>query len=127
VEKNEAEKPGSGSKAVAGSNAPFNHAFFQTVFPGRVRSLCESRSGEVAIVLLQLADDRELDLCHIELLAPRWMAVAVFRNGTSCESMDSVFVPYEMITRVTLSSRNAGERHMGFQTERSDHSKDVIK
>lgn len=108
--------------AVAGSSAPFNHAFFQSVFPERVRSLCEGHSGEVAVVLLQLADDREFDLCHIELLAPRWMAVAVFRNGTSCESMDTVFVPYEMITRVTLSSRKAGERHLGFQTDRSAHS-----
>lgn len=100
------------------SRAPFNHLFFQAIFPERLRSICQGHPEDVAVVLLQLADDRELDLCHVELLAPQWMAAAVFRNGASCEDMDTVFVPYEMITRVTLSRRNAKERHVGFQAER---------
>ena len=104
--------------ATPASRAPFNHLFFQTIFAERLRSVCQGHTEEVAVVLLQLADDRELDLCHIELLTPQWMAVAVFRNGTRCEDMDTVFVPYEMITRVTLSRRSAKERHLGFQAER---------
>lgn len=106
------------TKPVEGSRAPFNHVFFQTIFAERVRSVCEGHSEEVPVVLLQLADDREFDLCHIELLAPLWMAAAVFRNGTSCDNMDTVFIPYDMITRVTLSRRGADERHAGFQVDR---------
>lgn len=114
------ERPGRESKArpVPASHAPFNHLFFQTIFAERLQSVCKGHSEEVPVVLLHLADDRELDLCHIELLAPQWMAAAVFRNGASCEEMDTVFLPYEMITRVTLSRRNAKDRHVGFQAER---------
>jgi hypothetical protein len=105
-------------RVAIGSQAPFNHRFFQTIFPERLQAICQGHSEEVPVVLLQLADDRELDLCHIELLAPQWMAAAVFRNSVTCEDMDTVFVPYEMITRVTLSHRNAKERHLGFQSDR---------
>ncbi len=104
-------------KPVMVSRAPFNPLFFQTIFPERLQIVCQGHSEEVPVVLLQLADDRELDLCHIELLAPQWMAVAAFRNEPSCETMDTIFVPYEMITRVTLSRRDAKERHLGFQRE----------
>ena len=106
------------TKIVEGSRAPFNHVFFQTIFAERVRAVCEGHLEDVPVVLLQLADDREFDLCHIELLAPLWMAAAVFRNGTSCENMDTVFIPYDTITRVTLSRRDADERHAGFQVDR---------
>jgi hypothetical protein len=111
-------EPESKAKTAMGSHAPFNHLFFQTIFPERLQAVCQGHSEGVPVVLLQLADDRELDLCHIELLAPQWMAAAVFRNSISCEDMDTVFVPYEMITRVTLSRRNAKERHLGFQCDR---------
>ena len=103
---------------IPASRAPFNHLFFQTIFAERLRSVCHGHSEEVPVVLLQLTDDRELDLCHIELVAPQWMAVAVFRDGPTCEAMDTVFVPYEMVTRVTISRRNSRERHLGFQAER---------
>jgi hypothetical protein len=106
------------AKPLFGSGAPFNHVFFQIIFPERVRSVCEGHAHDVPVVLLQLSDGRVLDLCHIELLAPRWMSVAVFRDGASCENMDTVFVPYDMITQVTLSRRDAEERHVGFQAER---------
>jgi hypothetical protein len=105
------------AKTAMGSDAPFNHLFFQTIFPERLHAVCQGHSEEVPVVLLQLADDRELDLCHIELLAPQWMAAAVFRNSVSCEDMDTVFIPYETIIRVTLSRRNAKERHLGFQSD----------
>lgn len=111
-------EPASKAKEIVGSRAPFNHQFFQTIFAERLRAVCQGHSEEVPVVLLQLADDRELDLCHIELLSPQWMAVAVFRGGPSCEKMDTVFVPYEMISRVTLSRRDAKDRHVGFQTDR---------
>lgn len=100
------------------SKAPFNPTFFRSVFPGRVRR-CRGPSGKVAVVLLQLADRRELHLCHIETLAPRWMAAAVFTDGSSPPGTDTVFVPYDMITRVTLSRREPEERHMGFRMGRT--------
>ncbi len=47
------------------------------------------------------------------------MAAAVFRDGASCEEMDTVLVPYALILRITLSKRAAPERRMGFQLDKS--------
>lgn len=99
-----------------GGGPPFDARFFETVFADRVRSVCAARSG-TPVVFLKLADDTTLDVCHIELLTPRWMLAAVFLDDLTCENMDSVFVPYETILRVTVSTRNVSDRRMGFQLE----------
>lgn len=100
--------------------APFGPAFFSTAFRERVGALCKERPGGATVVLVQLADGRVLDLCHIERLAPRWMMAAVFREGSDCREMDTALVPYEMITRITLSRRTASERRLGFQVVKSE-------
>lgn len=106
------------SEGSAGT-VPFGPGFFSTAFRERVGKLCKERPEEATVVLVQLADGRVLDLCHIELLTPRWMMAAVFREGSDCREMDTALVPYEMITRITLSRRKASERRLGFQVEKS--------
>lgn len=96
---------------------PFDARFFQTVFPERIRAACLGTTDAVPVVLLQLADGRTLDLCHIETLTPAWMAVQAFRDKGSCEEMDVVFVPYQLITLVTLSPRTPTQRRVGFRLE----------
>jgi hypothetical protein len=98
---------------------PFDAVFFATAFRERVGALCKERPGDATVVLVQLADGRVLDLCHIELLAQRWMMAAVFREGSDCKEMDTALVPYELVTRITLSRRKASERRLGFQLEKS--------
>lgn len=98
---------------------PFDGGFFATAFRERVSALCKERPGDATVVLVQLADGRVLDLCHIELLTPRWMMAAVFREGSDCKEMDTALVPYELVTRITLSRRKASERRLGFRLEKS--------
>lgn len=101
------------------AGVPFGPGFFSTAFRERVGKLCKERPGDATVVLVQLADGRVLDLCHIELLTPLWMMAAVFRDGSDCREMDTALVPYEMITRITLSRRKATKRRLGFQLEKS--------
>jgi hypothetical protein len=98
---------------------PFDAGFFATAFRERVGALCKERPGDATLVLVQLADGRVLDLCHIELLTPRWMMAAVFREGSDCKEMDTALVPYELVTRLTLSRRKASAKRLGFQLEKS--------
>lgn len=99
--------------------SPFASRFFLTIFRDRIRSLCEGQTSEVPVVLLQLADGRVLDLCHIQMLAQQWLAAAVYRDDPSCEKMDMVFVPYAMIAGITVSKRDSSERHVGFKFNKS--------
>ncbi len=100
------------------SSCPFDGPFFQTVFPERIQAACPGSSGTISVVLLQLADGHILDLCHIDLLTPHWMAVEAFRDTGSCDEMDVVFVPYEMIALITLSRRSPSQRRLGFRLEK---------
>jgi len=112
-------KPEPAALERAPGGPPFDAAFFATAFRERVGALCKQRPGAAAVVLVQLADGGVLDLCHIELLTRRWMTAAVFRDGSDCGEMDAALVPYELITRITLSGRKQSERRLGFQLEKS--------
>ena len=101
------------------SSCPFDGPFFQTVFPERIQAACPGSSGIIPVVLLQLADGHILDLCHIDLLTPQWMAVEAFRDNASCEEMDVVFVPYEMIALITISRQSPSQRRLGFRLEKA--------
>ncbi len=108
------------AEAAPDSSGPcFDRLFFLTVFSERVKDLCNSTTADVPIVLLDLIDGTTLDLCHVEGLAPRWMAAAVFRSNPSCDDMDLVFVPYESLIRVTVAKRSAESRPLGFNLKKS--------
>jgi len=97
----------------------FGLPFFGTILSSRFESHCSGTGPEVPQVLLHLVGGAVLDVCHVVEFTPRWIATAVFRDDRSCEQMDLEFVPYELILRVTLSSRPAEERRLGFDVQRS--------
>lgn len=120
----EAVDPASKILAAIANRAPFGPEFFAAVLADRLRVHCPGAEAHVSIVLLHLADGAVLDLCHIVELTPKWMCAAVFRAEMSCDEMDLEFLPYELITRVTLSRRPSGERHLGFDLDRSPRAVD---
>ncbi len=94
---------------------PFGPAFFATVLADRVRAACEGQPEHVPVVELHLADGLTLDLCHIPGIEPQWLAVQAYRDRETCDEMDLVFVPYGLITRVTVSMWHPNQRPIGFQ------------
>lgn len=102
--------------AATATAAPFDRDFFQFFLPERVRALAASAPHKVVVVLLHLVDDTVLDLCHLGHLGPRWMEVAAYRDARTCAEMDTLFVPYETVARVTLSPQDPGAQPVGFQT-----------
>ena len=60
-----------------------------------------------------------MDLCHIERLFADWLAGMVYHDPKTCDRMELVFVPYTLITRVTISLPSVHERQIGFQTKTS--------
>ncbi len=94
---------------------PFGPAFFATILADRVRAACEGQPEHIPVVELQLADGLTLDLCHVPGIEPQWLAVQAYRDRETCEEMDLVFVPYALITRVTVSMWHPNQRPIGFQ------------
>lgn len=93
---------------------PFAAPFFATVLTDRVRAECDGHPDPVPVVELHLADGFIADVCHIAGMEPSWMAVTVYRDRETCEEMDLLFVPYQSITRVSISVRHRSQRPAGF-------------
>lgn len=96
---------------------PFGPSFFRTVLKDRVRERCTGREEIVPVVQLRLADGTTFDVCHIPTLKRRWFAVEVFQDAENSEDVDLVFIPYETVTRVTISERSQRERPLGFRVD----------
>ena len=95
----------------------FDTQFFATVLGERVRETCPADTEHVPVVLLHLKDGTVLDLCHIILVTPAWVAVMHFRDTATCDDTDCSFILYEMIARITVSRRPRTEREVGFMAE----------
>lgn len=93
---------------------PFDTKFYQEVLPQRVARECQGRPGDIPVVNLYLSNGRMLDVCHIPHLADRWFAAQYFRDSETCADMDVAFVPYGLVTLVTVSLHNPASRKMGF-------------
>lgn len=103
-----------GRSLLASGGPPFGPAFFTTVLLDRVRASCDGHPGDVPVVELHLADGLTLDLCHIPGVEAQWLAADVYRDRETCEEMDLVFVPYGLITRITVSMWHPSQRPIGF-------------
>lgn len=98
----------------------FGLPFFASVLKDRLEQHCSGAGPEVPQLFLHLVSGGVLDVCHIVELSPKWVAAAAFREEErSCALMDLEFVPYELILRVTLSTRPADEHQLGFDMKRS--------
>lgn len=93
----------------------FGPQFFLGHLAAYVRECCPDPSEALPFVHLHLASGEVLDVCHVIGLTPRWVALAVFEGNS--RAMRTELVPYEAITRVTISPGQAQGTHMGFHQE----------
>ena len=93
--------------------------FYKAVLPDRIERECDRRPSHVPVVQFRLTDGTVLDTCHIFHLADSWLGVAVYRDATTCEDMDLVFLPYEAVTRVIIALHDENTRKLGFDTAKS--------
>ena len=95
----------------------FDASFYKQVLPERITEECQQRPGDIPVVNLHLASGRVMDLCHIVHLADLWFAVNYFRETESCKDMDLAFLPYELVTMVTVSLHHPQSRPIGFSVK----------
>ena len=92
----------------------FDASFYREVLPERVTAECQGRPDAVPVVTLYLGNGNVLDLCHIVHLADDWFAVHHFRDVEICEDMDVAFLPYGLVSLITISVHHPESRRMGF-------------
>ena len=112
---------GPAPSAAGAAGPPFNAEFFSAVFAERVGQACAAYPNSTPVVTLRLADGSEYDLCQIAVLTPHWMAAVVYRDP-AVEEMDTIFLPYGTISRVTVAAEPRSQRALGF---RVDHRPEV--
>ncbi|RJQ12384.1 MAG: hypothetical protein C4558_01905 [Dehalococcoidia bacterium] len=112
--------PSSGDQpeAVPLFGPPFGPAFFMSVLKDRVRQQCDQQPEAVPVVELHLGDGTTLDLCHVPGLGPQWIAAEFYRDRETCNDMDLSFIPFALITRVTVSMWHRSQRSVGFDITR---------
>jgi len=93
----------------------FDATFFAEVLPDIVLKECKTRPDHVPVVHIHLADSSILDVCHVVHLAPNWFGVAFYRDPQSCDDMDIAFLPYGLVTRLTLVFHRTESRKLGFR------------
>ena len=93
---------------------PFGPSFFATVLGDRVRASCDQHPESVPVVELHLGDGVTLDLCHVPIVEAQWLAAEFYRDRETCKDMDVAFIPYGLITRVTVSMWHRSERPLGY-------------
>ena len=101
------------------SDTVFDAHFYQTVLLDRVAKECQGQPQQVPAVLLFLSDGSRLDICHITACDDTWLGVAYFRDTATCEDMDLAYVPYKLVTRVTVSLHHPQTRRLGFDVAKS--------
>jgi hypothetical protein len=93
----------------------FDEAFFRVALPDLVTAECRRQPNRTPVVELRLGDCGALDVCHVGRLDEKWLAIAFYRDPRTCEDMDYAFLPYELVTRVTVSLHSREQRKLGFQ------------
>lgn len=125
VERSETDDPRLAVRGARVGGPPFGPEFFTTVLAERVTAACDGRPEEVPVVELHLADGYTLDLCSIPAVGPGWLAAEAYRDKETCEEMDLMFVPYALVTRVTVSMWHRNQRPLGFRIDGSHRDRDA--
>lgn len=99
---------------------PFGPTFFVTQLAAFLRDCCPAPEEGLPAVTLAMADGEVIDVCHVEALAARWLAVAAFedRRKTQPPLMRTEIVPYESILRVTIRAVHV-DGGIGFRADRA--------
>lgn len=98
------------------AHCPFGPVFFLTQLRGFVRDNCPDAAETLPMVELLLHSGESLRVCHVIGVAPRYVILAVYDDGASDASrvMRTEFVPYELITRVTIRTTQSAGSSFGF-------------
>lgn len=112
--------PSSGDQhgSVLPFGPPFGPEFFMSVLKDRVRQQCDQQPEAVPVVELHLGDGTTLDLCHVPGVGSQWIAIEFYRDRETCTDMDLSFIPFALITRVTVSMWHRSQRSVGFDITR---------
>lgn len=97
---------------------PFGPEFFISVLKDRIREQCDQQPEAVPVVELHLGDGTTLDLCHVPSVGAQWIAAEFYRDRETCTEMDLSFIPFGLITRVTVSMWHRSQRPVGFDVDR---------
>jgi hypothetical protein len=84
------------------------------VLTEHVRSVRYGHSNDVPVVELDLTDGYRPDLCHVSIIEEQWMTAQAYRDKEPCKEMDLMFVPYALVTRVSVSMWHRSQRLTGF-------------
>ncbi|HEU0075264.1 MAG TPA: hypothetical protein VFS30_14765 [Dehalococcoidia bacterium] len=95
----------------------FDASFYAETLPNLVQTECRRQPDKTPVVELRLGDGTTLDVCHVTQLAERWLGVTFFRDAEKCDDMDVSLLPYELVTRITVSLHHQQTRKLGFSIE----------
>jgi hypothetical protein len=114
-------RPGRGAPASsqeAFDRADDAHAFGPSFFLHHlnrfVRDRCPETSEDLPLVQIRLGDGSILEICHIVSVSPRWVMVAIDDPASTRDRVSVVFVPYESIRRIDITTRQAAGDAIGF-------------
>jgi hypothetical protein len=105
---------------VLDAQCPFGPRFFATQLRAFIRDRCPDLRSALPELELHLADGQVLDVCHIMVIAPAWIGIAVYERSPSqgARRMRTEIVPYAMISRITISTDRASGGPLGFDVNR---------
>lgn len=103
---------------VADRRCLFGPMFFLRHLGVLVRDRCPDPGERLPSVSLWLADGSTVDVCHIEMVSPRWVALAIRGASRPGRPMPLLLVPYETIIRVQIAEPADDVKAIGFDPAR---------
>lgn len=97
----------------------FGPSFFTHHLLGFIHERCPEASDRLPILEIHLRDGNILCVCHIILLTPKWLALAVREHGEKKAPMSTELIPYDSIARLTIRTAHAAETRVGFNAQHS--------
>lgn len=104
-----------GARLVAADlEFPFGPSFFLGHLGRFVRDQCPAPTEDLPIVQVHLCTSETLNVCHIIGVSPRWVVLAVRDAASHGDRMAIDIVPYPLIQRVSIRTRQAESASIGF-------------
>ncbi|MBY0493355.1 MAG: hypothetical protein K2Y23_04000 [Cyanobacteria bacterium] len=110
----EAEETSAASALIAADQFPFGPSFFLGHLGRFVRDQCPAPTEDLPVVEVHLCTSETLTVCHIIGVSPRWVVLAVRDTAGHGDRMAIDIVPYSLIQRVSIRTRQADSASIGF-------------
>ena len=98
---------------------PFGPSFFLGHLGRFVRDQCPAPTDDLPVVQVHLCTSETLNVCHIIGVSPRWVVLAVRDGASHGDRMAIDIVPYALIQRVSIRTRQADSASIGFSENRA--------